>query len=415
MSWPVSSADDTKGVSQSWWPRSASVGRYPISTGQGGAEPHHRERQRSNSLTKHPAAPTSAQRPEPESEPPPPPVSPEEQLQTDINAILVQAPGSISLEQCTRPQQTFIIRYGMDMIRDGNKPEWAAQVCASIAILYQSGIEAHIPDRIDIENNQQPYCIEYFRDAKEGTVFGQRFIEQRANATAALSVIMTVNGADYGIISDYLKQQRFSSWDNKCCVMKYFLLQQRMNPEQDANNIYYFGGNKRSRHPTSLDTLNQRYDEYFQPNDLNTYTKTVAMYKAYTAIALGKTQFSGKDQASNSCTLQRAMTRQLLITSYGQAYENVRVNETFDRMKGGIADSTALGPPVYHFIEPGSDIFEMQVPFSKIHAAYFISPELCYDDIPKEKQDVKFGFAGGHEFVCDLGKIKLKLIRQAAK
>ncbi|MDR2779168.1 MAG: hypothetical protein LBB16_02680 [Puniceicoccales bacterium] len=80
-------------------------------------------------------------------------------------------------------------------------------------------------------------------------------------------------------------------------------------------------------------------------------------------------------------------------------------------MKGGIADSAALGSPVYFFIEPEqSDIHRMQVPFSRIHAAYFISPELCHDDDPDRKNDIDYGYGGGHEFVCDLSRLSIELI-----
>jgi hypothetical protein len=55
----------------------------------------------------------------------------------------------------------------------------------------------------------------------------------------------------------------------------------------------------------------------------------------------------------------------------------------------------------------------MQVPFFKIHAAYFISPELCYDDDLTKKTDFNSGYAGGHEFVCDMSNIPLEIIRIA--
>jgi hypothetical protein len=83
--------------------------------------------------------------------------------QSNINEITTEdviGGATVSpLGQCTPEQQAYILQYGIDMIRDGNKPEWATQVCASMAILYQSGIEAYIPAEITIENNQTSDAI----------------------------------------------------------------------------------------------------------------------------------------------------------------------------------------------------------------------------------------------------------------
>jgi hypothetical protein len=347
---------------------------------------------------------------------------PEQTVQVCTDMVDLIQHGSLDpLGICSPEQQTSILQYGMDMIVDGNKPEWAAQVCASMAILYQSVIEAYIPDQILIENNQQPYCIEYFKDANEGVVFGPQFIKQRTVATERLGQIMNANGANYSIISDYLKQQREDSWNNECCTMKYFLLQQRANVEQDGN-IYYFG-------EVTLEDLRQRYNEHFGLPDqlkedlLKQYPKTVAMYKAYTATALRKTQiggFDGKDSTQQTYKLQKGMNRKRLIEFYPAldqqpAYKNVQPDETFGRMKGGIADSVELGPPVFTFNKPNYDVLEIQVPFCKIHVVYFVSPELCYDDDLESKNDTEVWFAGGHEFVCDTNGIPVTLKKMASK
>jgi hypothetical protein len=338
-------------------------------------------------------------------------------------ATLFQTEALGPLGKCTPEQQTYIDQYRSEMIADGNKPEWAAQVCASMAILYQSGIEAYIPGQIDIENNQTPDDIQRSMTDPSSVVFAPQFIAQRAVATKYLADVMAANGADYGVISDYLKQQRFSSWNPSCRIMKYFLLQQlklqQLNIEQGVDDIYYFEGNKRNDKSVGLPKLKKTYDKRFglpnhlQAARLDQYTKSVAMYKAYTAIALEKTQFAGKSLANHTCKLQRAMARQDLTAGYG-AYENVEVNGTFTGIRGGIADSTALGPPVHFLTRPERkcDIHEMQIPFSKIHAAYFLSPELCYDDVSEKKNDIEHGYGGGHEFVCDLSRLPVKLIRK---
>jgi hypothetical protein len=329
---------------------------------------------------------------------------------------LIRARDLSPLEQCTPEQQDYIMQYGMDMIKDGNKPEWAAQVCASMAILYQNGIEQHIPDRIIIEANQSPDDITQSMADPNSVVFAQQFIVQRAVATKHLTDVMSANGANYDIMKNYLIQQGYFSWSETSCVMKYFLLQQRVNPTQDENTYHLECAGF-----VTLENLRDQYNEYFglpdnlNENLLNQYTKTVAMYKAYTAIALRKTQFDGKDLNQQTCQLQRAMVRKKLIKSYKPAYEDVKEGETFAEMKGGIADSTALGPPVHFFTKPEYDIFEMKVPFFRILAIYIMSPELCCDDDFERKNDTKIGAAVAHEVVCDMHKTPLKLKRKATK
>jgi hypothetical protein len=342
----------------------------------------------------------------------------------EISAQLTQSIrdfATISLERCSPEQrslrqQDFIIQYGMDMIRDGNKPEFAAQVCASMAILYQSGIEAHIPDQITLEDNQTPDAIKRSMADPTSVVFAPQFIAQRAVATQRLTGVMADNGANYDIMKNYLIQQGYFSWSEASCVMKYFLLQQRVNATQDENTYHLECAGF-----VTLENLRDQYNEYFELPDnlnenlLNQYTKTVAMYKAYTAIALNKIQFKGKDSTHRTCQLQRAMVRKKLIKSCKPAYKDVKEGETFAEMKGGIADSTALGPPVHFFTGPEYDIFEMKIPFFRILAMYIMSPELCCDNDLKRKNDTKIGAAVAHEVVCDMHETPLELKRKATK
>jgi hypothetical protein len=230
---------------------------------------------------------------------------------------------------------------------------------------------------------------------------------------------MAANGADYNIIHSYLIEQRKGSWKPECCAMKYFLLQQRQNPsDQDK---YFLKEGK--------DVLEESANTVLNVQNLDKYTKTVAMYKAFTAIALMKTQFDGKDLESvpPTCVLQRGMRRDSLIkmqveteSSAMLAYADVDKGQTFKGMspagpvtvKGGIAESTALGSPALNFTEAGYDVHQMKIPFSRIHAVYFMSPELCCDDDRTMKLSPK-GFSMGHEFVCDLRDLALTLIKKA--
>jgi hypothetical protein len=227
---------------------------------------------------------------------------------------------------------------------------------------------------------------------------------------------MAANGADYNIIHSYLIEQRKGSWKPECCAMKYFLLQQRQDPLDQ--NEYFLG-------PEGVNGLCSKFGGLVKSQDLDRYTKTVAMYKAFTAIALMKTQFSGKNLKSipPTCILQRGMNRTDLVrktdplsgemTGY-EGYNDVKDGETFNGIKGGIAESTALGSPAPTFIRKGYDIHEMTIPLCRIHAVYFISPELCCDDNMKMKSNTLTGFGVGHEFVCDLKGLQVKLIKTDA-
>jgi hypothetical protein len=256
------------------------------------------------------------------------------------------------------------LQYGVAMINDGNKPEWAAQACASMVILCQSDIEAHIPEKVVLEDTTDPNVIHTSATQKTGTVFDEANIGMRAKAKEILSKVMLDCGADYSIIELYLKDQRSDSWRPNCRVLKYFLVQQ----QQDTSNLedrYFFKGDGISPGPDAAKT---QFDKHFQPEDasgpeqsqkkMQTYSKTVAMYKAFTAIALMKCNFPGKNLKSATCTLhqissqsaqlQRGMQKSALITAY-QWYGDLKAGETFVGIKGGIAESTALGPPVIKF------------------------------------------------------------------
>jgi hypothetical protein len=342
-----------------------------------------------------------------------PPVSIEQKLLKEINAILYPDATVDLFEKCFLKQQAYyIVQYGMDMIRDGSKMEWVAQVCAGMAILYQKNIETYIPDEISIEKNQSPEDINQSMQDQKGIVFNPQFVKQRADAIVTLTEIMADYGVDYGIVSDYLKAQRYDSWDKLCCVMKYFLLQQQENMEKSVD-AYYLGdhGAGPYRQIFGIDKLREIFNEQIPTQDeLDTYTKAVAMYKAYTAIALGKTKFNNKNLTNRTCIVQRSMNRQTLVSGY-EGYDKVVLGGKFNGMKGGIADSTALGSPTFFFIRKRNDIHEMTIPFSRIHAMYFISSELCYDDEQESKNNTDIGFGGGHEFVCDLHGLQVTLIK----
>jgi hypothetical protein len=122
--------------------------------------------------------------------------------------------------QCNIDQRLIIMQYGADMVKDGNKMEFAVEVCKSMAILFANKIEKFLPKEINIRSKSEAKSMrEVFKPKLES--------------------IMAKNGAKYGCVASYLSSQPQSSWSPASCALKYFLLSQR----EDANdaNKYYLG------------------------------------------------------------------------------------------------------------------------------------------------------------------------------
>lgn len=246
------------------------------------------------------------------------------QLSSKIKSTLAKISNTTFFERCTDEEQHYIIQYGTDMIQDGYKAEFAVQICAAMAILYQDrDLISSLPKTINI------YTIAF--DGAEG----------RKNIIAKMQTIMGKHGADYSIIKNYLEGQQSNSWSNQSLIMKAFYLQQRLNP-QTMENFYL---NKYSP---------QELIELYTSNvkDKQKYFNTVAMYKALTAIAL------------NNLNEQDAISQQKHTISLER-----RVNHFTTSDKQGIADSAAWkGQSQGRF---GRILLKMEIPFSKVHAVFF--------------------------------------------
>jgi hypothetical protein len=294
------------------------------------------------------------------------------------------------------------------MWRDGYRKKFAGEVLDAMHILYESGIEALLPEDISSVSD---------------VIYDPEYIAMRKKVTDKLSQIMKDNGADYDIINRYLKGQQQNSWSEQSLAMKYFLLTQ-CKKNDDFEKTYFWGGQNLS----SLEL--QHIKEVIgnvkrEANDrgliLNTkkekYAKSVAMYKAFTAIALNKVKILGKvNHERNICSVQRGMGREDLIKFYPE-YAKIKEGEIFKgSMKHGIADSVALGAPASEYTNPKAyDVIEMEVPFHRILAAYFVSPELSFDGPPYgiphnfSTRDNKAGKGSEHELICDMGNLPIKI------
>ncbi|MDR1590686.1 MAG: hypothetical protein LBR92_01665 [Puniceicoccales bacterium] len=294
------------------------------------------------------------------------------------------------------------------MIEDGYTEKFANEVSSAIIILYQNTIDDLLPSDIGSVSD---------------VVFAPEYITMRINVTNKLKQIMEDYDADYNIINRYLKGQQQNSWSEESLAMKYFLFTQRQD-SNDFEKVYFWGGQK-------LSTLELKYVQDLVKNIQNRsndnglilnikkekYARSVAFYKALTAIALNKVQVPERiNHENNTCILQRGMKREDLIKFYPE-YAKINEGEIFtDTMKHGIADSAALGASAPIFTNPKEyDVLEIETPFSRIFAVYFISPELSFDGPPyglpirKNSKDNKQHRGSEHEFVCDMSNLPIKI------
>jgi hypothetical protein len=306
----------------------------------------------------------------------------------------------------------FAIQYRRSMLKDGYREEFANEVFMAMFILYQSGIEDLLPQDISSVSD---------------VVYAPEYIAMRKNIIDKLSQIMKDNGADYTIINRYLKGQQQDSWSDQSLAMKYFLFTQRKESD-DFEKIYFWSGLNLGRleikhiQEVIKNVKNEANDKGLIFNiKKEKYAKTVAMYKALIALALNKAQIPGKiDHKKNVCIVQRGMKRADLIKFYPE-YVKIDEGKIFTgTMKHGIADSVALGAPASEYTRPNEyDVIEMEVPFSRVLAAYFISPELSFDGPPygisfdPSTRDNKVGKGSEHELICDMGNLPVKIRKKS--
>ncbi len=309
---------------------------------------------------------------------------------------------SVTFDACTPEQQVYILQYMQSMIADGNKPEFAGQIGASMVILYNSEIEQYMPKlvkRLDAIN----------------TITNSDHISKRKQCKRCLTEIMKKHGADYDIAGTWLSAQQGNSWSNSSKAIKYFLLKQRSNPDEIPTRYYiqqeYYNGVKNAirnfersynclKNPS---VLGKRYDD-------SCYGKSISFYKAFTAIALKKSSIPYVSSENHICVVKRGDKLEEMEKHYpSETWKRTKLTNgdinISPNVLGGIADSTSLGVAASAFSGPGfvSRIFE--VPFSRIHAVYFVSSELCCD----ESSSLKNNYAKELEVICDFSCLPSKI------
>jgi hypothetical protein len=272
-----------------------------------------------------------------------------------------------SFANCTAPQQAYIKEYAQQMIEGGDKPEFALQVCQAMALLYKEGMESLMPDSIKIRD----------------TVASDT--QMRMDAVSRLAGIMAANGGDYEIMQNYLEAQQLDSNAPVSMAVRHFMSMQR----QDPNEEHFL--------PESEAQMQAHFSQLFSGNE-EKCAKTIAMYKAFTAIALNKAHLEPDSNHQNhTCTLYRGIQRDILDDNY-PGYNQTQNGDTFT-IRHTTLESTSVGRPIRMFNPKGSDTHTMEVPYSRIFAAYFMSPEMCGNAASAHE----------HEFVCDLSGIPAQI------
>jgi hypothetical protein len=299
------------------------------------------------------------------------------------------------------------------MIEGGDKPEFAMAVCQDMILLYQAKIDELLPEEIK----------------EKGDVSG---------ITAAVAVLedrMTAKGGDYKIIDHYFDRQMASSEGLASQAMQDYLLTQRRDAD-DMEENYSFAGHtpdpeaKARYKSSSLEEKGaQKYDLYrggerkiymrdeleaklekicqkYCGGDREKYAKTVSMYKAFTAIALDKMDFPGKNP-DHTFTAYRGIKREVLQVAYPD-YE-AKAATGYVAIKHCMGESTSIGSPVSFFNGPGTDTHTFfNVPFARVVAAYCL--HLFADGMYKSPRGPN-EFWGQREFVCNLNGLEAKVTR----
>jgi hypothetical protein len=146
------------------------------------------------------------------------------------------------------------------------------------------------------------------------------------------------------------------------------------------------------------------------------------MYKAFTAIALKKINFPGKNSTKNSCKVYRVVNRTALNERYNTYAQSKKAGKNV-LISHQVGESTSICGPLDWIFEgtldkepTPKDIHEFEVPFFRVLAAYFLH---LFDDNPEYKKKgwkdsageivPGVGFWDERELVCNLNGISAKV------
>jgi hypothetical protein len=287
----------------------------------------------------------------------------------------------------------FINEYASQLVRNGYKHKYAIEVAKCMAMLYKAGL-GPILAKIVV---QKVNPVEVTRNAVAKMA--------RTAAVNLLKTQMAKNGGDYSVIQNWLTSHQTAGGQcDASQAVRRFLYAQLNSPQTNDfrtvdGQILRGAGTLKERAPGAQDAKKERQDKQKkEKNDgINMliqkpyYQTSLIFYKAYTAVGLLEAQYV-RNQIIQTVSVDRGI--------------NVKPGKK-EGVKHGIADSTAYGglPTgrgskhwIYQFAK---------VPICRVHAAYFLSPELCQDGA-KAGQKISSNVSletllGEREFIVHLG------------
>ncbi|MDR2737512.1 MAG: hypothetical protein LBB18_01035 [Puniceicoccales bacterium] len=282
----------------------------------------------------------------------------------EIDKLIITSAAKIEIAKCTPKQQKFINMYMNQMTVDGDRPEWILSVAHDMAKLYQGGIEKTL-----LAPNGQRYGV---NDSDEFLNY-VGWMGWRMETEAHLQKLMHEMGGSLKLIHDWQNEQICDSFSPFSCAMKSIMLDNR----RDGNDAW----NPQERYFTQGNTSESlRYwrqwtaDKYGQNDGI--LQRSLSIYKAFTAIGLNSIDHPLIDRTTGMCYVVRG----LFQPNMPSAFQNAKIGDVITDQTNGIAESTSLhatGPEFFSEPKYGNMVVQMDVPFSRVCNAFFLSTQFA--------------------------------------
>jgi hypothetical protein len=305
------------------------------------------------------------------------------------------------LETCAPAAQKFVLSYANNMIEDGIRDGFAAEIGRIMAKLYGEGVDRMIPETFAFGTGDP--CDENSSGIEQSSTFiEERRDEGLIRAWEKVKILMDADGGSSALVDEGVPQATCGSFGNYTEKMQSFYLKQFTN--FDPKDHYWRMDLRKAKELYAKDVVDAGREEVFG--------KSVAWYQAFTGIILSRVNFEGHphliSHENNTCKVQRGITR-LALTELYPGYEDVREGQNYSGLKNPLLSSTSLGKPTWEFTGPAFDILEFDVPFHRIPIMF-----LAHASFTAFAPFTEFApFANEREFLAMLHGLPAKLVRKA--
>ncbi|MDR0740727.1 MAG: hypothetical protein LBF34_03395 [Puniceicoccales bacterium] len=365
-------------------------------------------------------------------------------------------------QSCTLKQQAYIQTYAQQMIEGGDKAEFAIAVCANMVKLYQAKIDEKLPAKItkpernsdgsfkltqtieaeakametavnelsqimrksggdyrimkDFLEKQigssecrQSQAMRYHwltqrQNPEESSLWGREMPawyrglnkEDRKQARAPLNHTQRAN-LKKGIYPEWVN--KLDGEDRKAAIK---VMGRELFDEFPAYEIRNSGPAK----TFSLEEMKAKFEkvcEKFYGGNQEKYAKTVAMHKAFVAVALDKIDFPGKNPETSTCTIDRVVNfERVSQTQSDYAQQRMQGTATIAHQ---IAESAAIGGPIEWCVGPGTDTHHFEVPVARIMVPY------CCHLFKENSGGSSVNFWCEREFMCNFNGLSAEIVQ----